>query len=93
VKATVFYEPPGSEVEVSVSIDDIRAALGEEGANSVPQAIRLAHSAYEALAAIPDDLIVQMATTVRAILEDALKKQADRFFVPCVPSSKEGDAP
>ena len=84
MKITVFYEPPGSEVEVSVTVEDIIAALSEDP-ETVNQAINLAVRAHQALKAITADMISGMNTKVRDILCDSFKEQSARFFVCCAP--------
>jgi len=87
MKVKVWYES-AQEVEVSVSVDDIRAALAETP-ETVNEAIRLVVAAHQALDAISGDIISKMNVNQRDRLCDALRKQADRFNVPCVGPDSE----
>ena len=78
MKVPVIYQPDAKEINVSVSLDDIRAALAEHPESS-RQAMMLVNDAYQAIESIPDALINGMSVSARRVIAEALRRQALRF--------------
>ena len=76
VKTVVRIE---EEVEVDVSMDDIRSALVEE-IGTVGEALQLINRCATCLKAVSDDMIGEMNNAQRELVAHFMREQADRYM-------------
>jgi hypothetical protein len=69
------------EIEVSVTVDEITAALREAvaEADDTRQVLRFLESLHQCLAAVPQDLIQQLSPENRRLVIDRFLDQLNRF--------------
>lgn len=78
MKVTKWYEPPGGEIEVEITAEEISQALAEE-TDSVSACLRGLNNCAGFLRAIRPGMIELMGDKQREIIRGFLKEQAARF--------------
>jgi len=78
MKIPVIYQPEPQEVEVDVTMQDIRAALGQEP-DSCREALSLINCFSVVMKAVDDGLIAQMTDSQRTLIRGFFLQQAERF--------------
>ena len=72
------YIDVSTEIEIELSIEDI-VLLWEESEDKKYEVSANISMIYKYLTALPDESINCLSTDSRALIKDALRKQADRF--------------
>ena len=67
------------EVDVNVSMDDIRSALSME-ASTTKEALQLVNCCASAIKAVSDQMILEMNDAQRNVIASFFREQAERFM-------------
>lgn len=68
-----------AEVEVDVTMDDIRAELCADGNENETECLRILNRCGSAMKAIPDATIAKMTAAQRNVVASFFKEQSERY--------------
>ncbi len=79
MKILTWITPEPLEIEVEVSIDDIRQAL-EHSPETVSEAFRMLNQCVAVMRSISDEIIGEMNDAQRKVVREFLALQSERYF-------------